>query len=385
MAVRAVLHWIMAVGGKTQDRAFDPAARTTFASRISSLDAESLVIWVVTRLAVLSLSWPAMLIMQAEPKPWLKLWQNWDALMLQSIAQHGYFAVFPNQVAFLPGYPLTLYLVHLVVHQWVASELLLSFIAGAFAMVALGRIAGDSKAVLYILVSPAAIFLAVGYTEALFLAFALWAWLAARDGRWWLAAVLAGAASVVRINGVFLCLALLVFIAFSAHGQRLKAFLTFAPAFVPILGYEIYLRVATGDWLAWFHAESRGWGRHLTSPAASYQRTWAAAFGHRFNAPGSFPFQLELVAAAAGLAILAVVIVRRSWPEVVYAGLTIGSLVTSVWYESVPRSLLLLWPLWAFLAAQSAKRPVVGKAYVAISAPLAVAIALLYLSGNWAG
>jgi hypothetical protein len=369
----------------TQDQSFGVAARTPFVSRISSADREALVVWIITRLAVLSLSWPAMLIMHDKPKPWLKLWQNWDALMLQSIAQHGYFAIFPNQVAFLPGYPLVLRLVHLAVHQWVISELLLSFIAGAFAMVALGRIAGDSKAVLYLLVSPAAIFLAVGYTEALFLAFALWAWLAARDSRWWLAAVLAGAAGVVRINGMFLCVALLVYIALNANGQRMRAYLAFVPAFIPILAYEVYLRLTTGDWLAWFHAESRGWGRHLASPLASYGRTWAAAFGNRFNAPGSFTFQLELVAAAAGLAILAVLIVRRSWPEVVYVGLTIGSLLTSVWYESIPRSLLLLWPLWAFLAARSAERPAVGKAYVAISAPLAAAVALLYLSGNWAG
>jgi hypothetical protein len=368
-----------------QGQPLDVAARASFASRISSADREALVIWAFTRLAVLSLSWPAMLIMHDKPKPWLQLWQNWDALMLQSVAQHGYFAIFPNQVAFLPGYPLALLVVHLIVHQWVISELLLSFIAGAFAMVALGRIAGDSRAVLYILVSPAAIFLAVGYTEALFLAFALWAWLAASDSHWWLAAMLAGLASVVRINGVFLCLALLVYIALNAKGRRLRAFLTFVPAFMPVLGYEIYLRVTTGDWLAWFHAESLGWGRHLASPVAAYERTWGAAFGHRFNAPGSFPFQLELVAAAVGVAILVVLIVRRSWPEVVYVGLTIGSLITSVWYESVPRSLLLLWPLWAFLAAQSAKRPVIGKAYLALSAPLAAAIALLYLSGYWAG
>jgi len=83
-------------------------------------------------------------------------------------------------------------------------------------MVALSRIAdrdyapgSGGHAVLYLVASPAAIFLAVGYAESLFLAFALCSWLAARSGRWPLALLLAGCATVIRTNGFFLCAALL--------------------------------------------------------------------------------------------------------------------------------------------------------------------------------
>ena len=51
----------------------------------------------------------------------------------------------------------------------------------------------------------------VGYAECLFLAFAIPAWHAAARGRWWRAAALAGLAGLVRVDAVFLVLALVWF------------------------------------------------------------------------------------------------------------------------------------------------------------------------------
>ena len=75
----------------------------------------------------------------------------------------------------------------------------------------------------------------------------------------------------------------------------------------------------------------------------------------------------------------------RRWSEAVYTGLTIASLATSVWYESVPRALLLLWPLWCGLAVLSLRRRWAGPLYLCLSVPLAVTTGLLFLTGNWAG
>ncbi|OEJ34937.1 hypothetical protein BGK67_29645 [Streptomyces subrutilus] len=74
-----------------------------------------------------------------------------------------------------------------------------SFVAGGVAVLALARIArhhlphpdAGRRAVLFLLFSPCAVFLAAGYTEALFLALALPAWLAALRRNWPAAAVLA--------------------------------------------------------------------------------------------------------------------------------------------------------------------------------------------------
>ncbi len=81
---------------------------------------------------------------------------------------------------------------HLLVPHWTAAGLLVSLVAGAVAAVALARIAAlhlpgsraGGRAALFLLVSPCAVFLAAGYSEALFLALALPAWLAARRQRW---------------------------------------------------------------------------------------------------------------------------------------------------------------------------------------------------------
>ncbi len=382
-------------------------------------DLAALRIWLVTRLAVLALTWPAAFIMRGNsksPQGWLSLWQQWDAVRLAAIAQYGYFGppgrALPDQVAFFPGYPLALDVVHVLVRQWTVSGLLVSFIAGGVAVVALSRIAEldyqpragrrtngqpaagqpaagqeavGSRAVLFMVVSPAAIFLAAGYSESLFLAFALSSWLAARNRRWVLAVLLAGGASFIRINGLFLCAALAIEILRRADGRRLRAMAAFIPALVPLAGYELYLHARTGDWLAWVHAEKQGWQRQLTNPVDTFKTAWTAGFGHEFSAPINFVFQLEILAVLIGVVTIVALLIWRRWAEAVYVGLTIGALATSIWYESVPRALLLLWPIWCGLAMVAARRRWVGQLYLAVSIPIAMAIGLLFLTGHWAG
>jgi hypothetical protein len=382
------------------DRTTPVAWLTRQYGRLSPADRSALGIWLTTRLAVLALTWPAAFIFRGpskSPQGWFQLWQNWDAVRLADIAQFGYFSPitakpYPDQIAFFPGFPGALDIVHALVRQWTVSGLLVSFIAGGVAVVALSRIAerdylpgSGRKAVLFLVVSPAAIFLAAGYTEALFLAFATTSWLCVRSERWSIAVLLAGLASVVRINGLFLCVAVAIEILRRANGQRMRALATFIPALVPLACYEIYLKVSTGNWQAWMHAEQQGWQRQLTNPINAFKTTWAAGFGQEFTAPINFVFQLEIFAVAAGVITAIALLVHRRWPEAIYVGLTIFALATSIWYESVPRSLLLLWPLWCGLAVLATRRAWVGHVYLALSVPISAAITLLFMSGNWAG
>lgn len=372
-------------------------------------------VWLISRAAVLALTWPAVAIFQGGSKvtrPWLGLWNNWDAVLLQHIAQYGYFGppgrAIANQIAFFPGFPVTEALVHVLVRQWTVSGLLVSLVAGGVAAVALGRIAEldyrpgtGATATAFLVASPAAFFLAAGYAEALFLAFALTAWLAARSGRWPLAALLASGACVVRVNGVFLLAALAVAALRTPAGwsgqddaevqppagpaQRVRALAALLPAVIPLALYEFYLRARTGDWLAWQHAETAGWQRKITNPVDTFHTAWTAGFGHEFSAPINYVFQLEIVAVAVGVLTIIVLAVRGRWPETVYTALTIGALATSIWYESVPRALLLLWPIWCGLAVAAARRPWIGQLYLAVSVPVAVSAGLLFMTGNWAG
>jgi Gpi18-like mannosyltransferase len=376
-----------------------PARASRLLGRLTPADLAVLRIWLISRAAVLALSWPAMWILQGTSKasrPWLGLWVQWDAARFQAIAQYGYFPPYPHnipdQVAFLPGFPIALAAVHLLVRQWTITGLLISFVAGGIAMVALGRIADrhyqqgtGRQAVLFLVASPAAIFLAVGYAESLFLALALCSWLAIRSGRWQLALLLAAFATLTRTNGFFLLAALLVEIIRMQGKDRWRALAAFPLALLPIAGYELYLKASTGDWLAWQHAEQAGWYRKFTNPISAFHTTWVAGFEHEFSAPVDFVFQLEIVAVLAGLLATIILLTRRRWPEAVYAGLTIAALATSIWYESVPRALLLLWPVWCGLAVMAKRRPWTGQLYLALAIPISAAIGLLYLTGNWAG
>ena len=79
-----------------------------------------------------------------------------------------------------------------------------------------------------------------------------------------------------------------------------------------------------------------------------------------FTAPINFVFQLEIFAVLAGVIATVALLFFRRWSEAIYVGLTIVALATSIWYESVPRSLLLLWPLWCGLAVLAVRRPWIG-------------------------
>ncbi|MGW8485221.1 mannosyltransferase family protein [Streptomyces sp. NPDC055886] len=340
-----------------------------------------------------------------EAAPVLAPFQRWDANHYLHIARDGYFPAgsgpwtsgWDNREAFFPGYPVLLRAVHTVVPDWTAAGLLISFVAGAVTVLALARIAraylpedaaGHRTAVLFLL-SPCAVFLAAGYTEALFLAFALPAWLAAMRHRWAAAAVLTALGTTVRVSGLFLAAAIgLLFLLSVRAGEGRRTWRaagwTLLPA-LPPAAYSWYLHAHTGDWMAWKHAQERGWYRTFHTPWEAWANTWTGAFGGTQSTGYAFMFQAELAAMLVGLALVAWLVRRRRWPEAVYVALSLWALGTSYWYTSVPRATLLWWPLWIGLAALSLRRPWFRAAYLCVAAPVTTLVALTFLTGRWAG
>lgn len=358
---------------------------------------DAALLWGSDKIAVLVLAWAAMWVLQGSantPISWSALWEHWDATLFRDIAQYGYFgppySPIKNQAAFFPGYPLLLALVHAAVRSWTVAELLTALIASGFAALNLARLAEDyrpgsgARAVLCLLTAPAAVFLSVGYSESLFLAFALAAWLAGRRGYWARASFFTSLACLTRVSGLFVLAGLLCMALTDGRSYRVAATARLALSLIPVGIFELYLRIRTGDWLAWMHAEQQGWGRTFTDPPTSFQATWTAAFGHEFSGSVAFVFQLEIAAVAVGLALVVFLAYTRRWPELIYTASTMAAMVTSSWYESVPRALLLLWPLWCALGAWSLRRRAVLYVHLAVSGPLMAVTALLYLSGRWA-
>ncbi|MFI7615655.1 mannosyltransferase family protein [Nonomuraea terrae] len=321
---------------------------------------------------------------------YLDRWRKWDATLFITIAQYGYDGepgkpVDDGLPAFFPGLPMALRIVHLVVPDWAAAGLIVSLVSGAVAMVALARLAeveGASgwMAVAALLLFPMAVFLAAGYSESLFLAFAIPAWLAARQGRWPVAVLLAAGASCVRITGLFLAAALVVEFAARAESPRRAGWLVVP--FVPLVAYSIYQYRRTGDWLAWKHAQEAGWGRDFAWPWEAWRTTWHSAMG---SDDFAVAFRMELAGAVVVAAALVWLLVLRRWSEAVYCGTQAAALMTSAYYLSIPRSLLLWFPLWVVFARLATRRAWVFVLYSAVCGPLMLLNAGRFLSGAWAG
>jgi hypothetical protein len=356
---------------------------------LSPDDWAALGMWAAAHLTLFVLGWAAAWVYRATPShaPLTGVFEHWDAALLRNIAQYGYFSPHStaNNTVFFPGYPMALAAVHLILRNWVLAELVLSGIAGCFVVVSLCRLAGGRRAVLYFLTAPAAICLLVGYTESLFLAFAIPAWHAAARGRWWRAALLAGLSGLVRPDALFLIPALAVMALTGPRGSRLVNAAKACCALAGPAAYEIYLTVHTGTWEAWSKAYQAGWDLHLVTPVQALKTTWWAAFRHPFSAAYAFEFQLELATMAVMILVTLAFLVWHRWPEAVYCGLAVLALGTQTWYQGCPRTLLVLFPVWIALARLDARWTWVRYVYLSVSAPLAVVVGLLFLSYQWAG
>ena len=352
-------------------------------TRSSAKDA--LVVWLGSRAGLL-----LMTLLGVAAGEYVDKWRLWDAELFVTIAEHGYDGEPGTRPdvglpAFFPGMPLALRAVHLVVPDWSAAGLIISLVAGAVAMVALAKLAELEgargwAAVLALVLFPTAVFLTAGYSESLFLAFAIPAWLAARQQRWPAAAVLAAGASCVRITGLFLAVALVV--EFWQRRQPVRRAPWLVVPFLPLVAYSSYHFTRTGDWLAWKRAQEAGWGRELVWPWDAWTVTWQAAMG---EGEAAVPFRMEIAGAVVAVAALVWLLVLRRWSEAVYVGLQAAALMVSAYYLGLPLSLLLWFPLWVVVAGVATRRPWLLVAYGLVSGPLMVLNTIRFLSGAWVG
>ena len=372
--------------------------------RAGRVDRDAVTIWLASRVGVALAALAGVWMLGSAPAgqvpSYLSRWNQWDSQLFIDVARFGYRGYASHTTgrhleAFFPGEPLALRVVHVLTGDWVLAGLLISAVAGAVAMVALARLGElevrDSpllgpRAVLYLVLSPYAVFLAAGYSEALFLSVALPSWLAARRGRWPLAGLLAGAAGLIRIDGVFLGLALIVEWATRAGPQRRWRDLPLLAApFVVTAGYFAYLHHVTGDWLAWSHAQAAGWGRRLTAPWTAFHTSWSAARSPVQGLPYAWSFRAEVLAILLGVALTVVLLVMRRWGEAVFVGAQVVTLATSSYYLSVARSTLLWFPLWLLLARWSLDRRWLHVAYLAVSPALMIVAVIAFTTGHWVG
>jgi Mannosyltransferase (PIG-V) len=327
------------------------------------------------------------------------IWARWDSDWFLRIAEHGY-STPSSTPAFYPLYPaLTGGLGRVLLGHYLLAGLLISLAAGAVAFVLLHHLArerlgeaGAVRAVLYLAVFPMSFFLQAVYSESLYLALALGAFLLAERGRFLGAGAVTGLALLTRAAG-FALLPALAIVAWRSADRR-GALLRLGVAPLLFLAYPLALWLQIGKPLELFHAQEVVWQRHVSwlGPLGGLwdgvRAGWAGvrqlASGSHTHAYWSAVTDTDPLRVAAlnleqlGFALLALGLGVYAWrrfgaPYGIFSLVSLAiplSVPAERWpLLSMPRFTLAIFPLFLALAALGA-RPRLHAAIVSLSAIL---------------
>src|SRR3954469_10099717 len=330
------------------------------------------------------------------PTRWfLERFTWWDSFHFLRIVDRGYLSLDRGggDQAFFPGYPLAIVLVRpLTGGNAALAGFVVSVLAGTVAAVALwplGRLVtgtprGGWIAVTRLAVAPYGFFLVTVYSEALFLACAFGAWAAGMTRRWWLAGVLAGLASLVRINGLFLAVALGVLYLVQNRRRLRRDVLALALPVLAVGAFFGYLRLRTGTWNAWQEAQDLGWHRGVAGPWTGLANGW-----HSMQTAGTADLVIsrwaDLVVTVAGIGLVVVLALLRRWPETVFVLLNVAVLACSTTLISAPRYALMWFPAYLLVAELGVRDRWrwVTPAVVVACLPLLGVVALSFAAHGW--
>ena len=194
------------------------------------------------------------------------VWARWDSDFFLRIAEDGYDRA---SAAFFPLYPAAVALLgRVLAGHYVLAGVLVSLAATFVALALLYRLAeprlgadGARRAVLYLALFPTALFLQAVYSESLFLALAIGAFLLAERRRFLSAGAIAGLALLTRPAGLALLPALALLAWRSPERGRALASLGLAPLL--FAAFPLVLWAQVGDPWAFLDAQER-WHRHLS-------------------------------------------------------------------------------------------------------------------------
>lgn len=321
-------------------------------------------------------------------------WTNWDAGFYLSIAHHGYAR--PGSAAFFPLYPLIVHLFAGTGMRYTPAGIVVSlacFVAGSMLLYRLtAETLGSRTAVwtvVFLSIAPTSFFFQAIYTESLFLLLSVALFFFAVHHRWVAAGLMGLLATLTRSSGVVLVVPLALFYLQSLDWQwrRIRAGILSA-LLVPcgLLIYMSYLWSVHGDPLLFAKAEHR-WHRYFALP---YVAVWqsvsdAGYFGTarvlahagvahlsgrlaQTNGGTANLTNLAVLLIAAGL--IALGWRRLTAPYNVYAVFALIFVLFSPAagqpLDSLPRFVLVVFPLFMALAACTERRPLIRTLVVSL-------------------
>jgi hypothetical protein len=320
------------------------------------------------------------------------LWARWDSGWFVLVAHHGY-ASAEGAPAFFPLYPaLVGALGRVLGGRYALAGLFVSLVACLVAFELLWRLAaprlgraGAWRTVLYLAVFPTALFLQAVYSESVYLALALAAFLLAERGRWPAAAVAAGLALLTRSTGIAVVAGLAVL---AWPERRRLAWLVLAP--VLFAAFPLVLERQRDD--AWAFVGAQGeWERHL-SLAGPFGGIWDGVRALADH-PVDFTYRHALAVNAESLAflVLFLALLPLVWRRfgAAYGVFALVSLAVPLAYPaddfpllSLPRFGLVIFPFFLVLA-QLGERPRAHAAILSVSALLLGVAIVQWVTYQW--
>lgn len=322
----------------------------------------------------------------------LRVWNGWDGPHYLNLARYGYEASGERAVGIV-FYPLFPWLTRLTAQATGGDYLVAAFLVANLASVAavvlferLVRLDHDrettQRAVWFFCIYPLSYFLHIGYTESLFVALALGAFLAARTGRWWLVGVLGALACLARVNGLILLPAL----ALEVLGQyRRSKRLDWAWAWLGLIpfgfgGYLLLNRHVTGDPFAFVRVTREHWHKGLAAPWDGIRAMVTSIVWRPPIDVLTYVVQQTffLIVSVCG-AVAAWWCLRPSYA--VWIALNLLLITSTNFIYSLPRYTLIFFPL-PILCALLARRPAWHNALTAASLLLMGLLIVMFITGN---
>lgn len=316
------------------------------------------------------------------------VWERADALWYLHLAQDGYQAT-GGSTAFMPLYPLLVRILSYTGLPPLICALLISNAALLCALAALYRLAeldfgapAARRAVWYQALFPASFFLLAPYTESLYLALAVGALLAARQGRWRDAALLAALLAATRTVGILMLLALATEFLIRRPPWRQALWLLLVP--LGLLAVMAVQHAATGDPLAFMHSQG-GWRREPEWPWRTLYEGLRQAVAYAASPDGGiYLFEAAAATYAVALAVGALVELPPSYSVFLWTTLLVPlcSPYAGNMLMSMPRFVAVLFPLHLALALQVRNRDTDSLVRAVMAGLYGLALALYVGSRN---
>lgn len=315
-------------------------------------------------------------------------WVQWDGYHYQRIVTHGYalHGEWPT-IAFFPLYPLLVRLIMPITGSFAVAAVLVSHVALFAALLLLYDLLVCDwsrpvalRTIVLLLLFPMAAYFAAAYTESLALLLLVATIWAARREHWWLAGLCGLLLALTRLPGVLIAPVLAIEYMQRRGWRAIRAdALAFTLPPLGLLGFMAYQWRAFGTPFAFMDAQ-RSWNQYL-SPPWLIPQTMIGWLANGISWDLTLPI-VQLVCWIIGLALLVLALRRLPLIYGLSALLMLLPAYLSNKSQSLPRYLLLAFPLFVVVALRADRRGVRQVLYLALL-PMLLVATMLFVTSFW--